>query len=165
MVIDYLNSANLSSLSQLIKHLYIALIGKLYFITFIHTCKLSSYLIIGLSDITLYYKERRRGTVLEQTTIYNRTFTFKSLLKKPKADIYLRDSYRNILLYLLAGQGKTVLIKLLLKVKVNILKCNISSFTLLHFTAGRGFTDAIQLLINKGADIFTNQIRDPKRDF
>jgi hypothetical protein len=49
----------------LVKHLYTALIGKVYFIAFIYTCKLSSYLITGLNNITLYYKKRKRGIVLE----------------------------------------------------------------------------------------------------
>jgi hypothetical protein len=65
MVIDHLNLASLSLFSQLAKHLYIALIGKLHLITFICTYKLSSCLTTGLSDITLYYGERKRGTVLE----------------------------------------------------------------------------------------------------
>jgi len=103
IVIDYLDLVSLSSLSWLAKHLYIALIGKLYFITLIYTYKLSSYLTTRLSNIILYYRERKRGTVLEWAAIYNRTFTFKSLLKKLKVNIYLRDYYGNILLYLLVG--------------------------------------------------------------
>ena len=70
-------------------------------------------------------------------------FTFKSLLKKPKVNIYLRDPYRNTLLHLLTGQGKTILIKLLLKAGVNVLKHNISGFMPLHFAARWGFTDAV----------------------
>jgi len=70
-------------------------------------------------------------------------FTFKSLLKKSKVNIYLRDPYGNTLLHLLAGQGKTVLIKLLFKAGVNVLERNISGFTPLHFAAGRGFMDAV----------------------
>jgi len=65
IVIDYLNLASLSLLSWLAKYLYTALIGKLYFIAFIYTYKLSSYLITRLSNIILYYGERKRGIVLE----------------------------------------------------------------------------------------------------
>jgi len=96
-----------------------------------------------LSNIILYYKERKRGIVLEWAAIYNHIFTFKSLLKKPKVNIYLRDPYGNTLLHLLVGQGKTVLIKLLLKAEVDISERNISSFTPLHFAARQGFTDAV----------------------
>jgi ankyrin repeat protein len=165
MVTDYLNLANLSLLSWLIKHLYTALIGKLYFITLIYTCKLSSYLIIRLSNVILYHRERKRGTVLEWAAIHNYIFTFKSLLKKLKANIYLKNLYGNTLLHLLVGQGKTILIKLLLEAGADILKYNISGFILLHFTAKWGFMDTVQLLINKGTDIFINQIRDLGRDF
>jgi len=65
MVIDYLDLASLSLLSRSAYYLYIALIGKLYLIAFIYTYKLSSCLITGLSNVILYYKERKRGTVLE----------------------------------------------------------------------------------------------------
>ena len=143
IVIDYLNLASLSLLNWSAYYLHIALIGKLYLIALTYTYKLSSYLTTKLSNVTLYYRERKRGTVLKWAAIYDRTFTFKSLLKKPKINIYLRDPYGNTLLYLLAGQGKTVLIKLLLKAGVDVLERNISSFTPLHFTAGWGFTDAI----------------------
>ena len=85
------------------KHLYAALINKLYFIAFMYTCKLSSSLITRLNDVIFYYRERKRGIVLEWAAIYDYMFTFKSLLKKLKVDIYLRDLYRNILLYLLVG--------------------------------------------------------------
>jgi hypothetical protein len=143
MVTDYLDLASLSLFSWLVKHLYVALIGKLYFIAFIYTCKLSGCLITRLSNVTLYHGERKRGIVLEWAAIYDYIFTFKSLLKKLKANIYLRDPYRNILLYLLAGQGKTILIKLLLKAGVDILEYNIFSFILLHFTTKWGFMDAV----------------------
>ena len=82
IVIDYLNLASLSLLSWLANYLYAALIGKLYFIALIYTYKLSGYLITGLSNIIPYYRERKRGTVLEWAAIYYRIFTFKSLLKK-----------------------------------------------------------------------------------
>jgi len=143
IVVDYLNLVSLSSLSWLVYYLYTALIGKLYLITFIYTYKLSSYLTTGLSNVILYYRERKRGIVLEWAAIYNYIFTFKSLLKKLKVNIYLRDPYRNILLHLLVGQGKTILIKLLLEVGVDVLERNISGFMLLHFAAGWGFTDAV----------------------
>ncbi|OCL09258.1 ankyrin, partial [Glonium stellatum] len=79
--------------------------------------------------------------------------------------IYLRDRYGNTLLHLLAGQGKTDLMKLLLKAGANVFEPNVSGFTPLHFAAGRGFTDAVQLLIDKGADVSANYIGDPERDF
>jgi hypothetical protein len=87
----------------LANYLYTALIGKLYLIALIYTYKLSSYLITRLSNIILYYRERKRGIVLEWAAIYDCIFTFKSLLKKLKVDIYLRDPYGNILLHLLVG--------------------------------------------------------------
>ena len=135
MVADYFNPANLSLLSWSAKYLHAALIGKLYLIAFICTCKLSGCLTTKLGDVILYHGERKRGTVLKWAAIHNYIFTFKSLLKKPKVNIYLKDPYGNILLHLLVGQGKTILIKLLLKAGANILKCNISSFMPLHFTA------------------------------
>ena len=165
MVADYLDPASLSSLSRSAKHLHAALIGKLHLIALTYTCKLSGCLTTGLGDVIFYYGERKRGTVLEWAAIHDRTFTFKSLLKKPKVDIYLRDLYGNTLLHLLAGQGKTVLMKLLLEAGANVSERNISGFTPLHFAAGRGFTDAVQLLIDEGADISANQIRDLGRDF
>ncbi|XTI85585.1 hypothetical protein V2W45_1233087 [Cenococcum geophilum] len=68
-----------------------------------YTYELSSYLITRLSNVILYYGERKRGLVLKWAAIYDRVFTFKSLLKKKKVNIYLRDPYGNTLLHLLVG--------------------------------------------------------------
>ena len=108
-----------------------------------YTYKFSSCLITRLNNIILYYKEKKGEIVLEWAAIYNHMFTFKSLLKKLKINIYLRDPYRNILLHLLIGQGITILRKLLLKAGVDVLERNISSFIPLHFTTKRGFKDAV----------------------
>lgn len=165
MVADNLDPASLSSLIRSAKYLHAALIGKLYLIALTYTCKLFSSLTIGLGDVTPYYAVRKKGTVLEWAAAHDRTLTFKSLLRKLKVDIYLRDRYGNTLLHLLAGQGKTDLMKLLLKAGANVFEPNVSGFTPLHFAAGRGFTDAVQLLIDKGADVSANYIGDPERDF
>jgi len=87
----------------------------------------------GLNNITFYYRKRKRGMVLKWAAIYNYIFILNSFLKKSKVNIYLRDPYGNTLLYLLAGQRKVVLIKLLLEAETNISENNISSFMLLHF--------------------------------
>jgi len=65
IIIDYFDLVNLSLLSWLAKYLYAALIGKLYFITLTYTYKLSSSLMTRLGNITFYYGERKRETVLE----------------------------------------------------------------------------------------------------